>query len=68
MPKTYEVSIELANQLRVEYDQGATTTILAKRHKLSKATVARNIRRAGGTIRTRPDLKPVRGLLGWLYS
>jgi len=66
--KQYEVSATTAEQLRLDYEKGATTTILAKRYGISKATVARNIRRVGGEMRTRTDLKPQRGLLAWLYS
>lgn len=68
MVKQYEVSAATAEQIRLEYDKGDTTTILAKRYGISKATVTRNIRRVGGTIRKRTDVKPQRGLLAWLYS
>jgi Mor family transcriptional regulator len=66
--KSYEVSESLAQQLRVEYENGDNSTVLAKRYGISKATVARNIRRVGGEMRTRTDLNPHRGLLGWLNS
>jgi hypothetical protein len=66
--KPFSVSKDLANQLRIEYERGDNTAILSKRYGITKATVARNIRRVGGEIRNPSDPKPRRGLLGWLDS
>jgi len=68
MGNQYQISETMAEQLRVEYENGDNTTVLAKRYGISKATVTRNIRRVGGTLRKRSDAKPQRGLLGWLES
>jgi len=66
--KQYEVSMELAQTLKHEYNAGGTLTTLSTKHKLAKATVARNIRRAGGTIRPVGQRKVQTGLLGWLNT
>jgi len=70
MSKHFEISEPMARQWRREYENGDNTTVLAKRYKTTKATVARNIRRVGGELR--PDYRrrtmPVKGLLGWINS
>jgi hypothetical protein len=68
MARPHVVSLPLARLWRDKYEQGATTVSLAAEYNTTKATVARNIRRAGGRIRTWNEPKPVprRGLLAWL--
>lgn len=67
--KKFVVSEDLANQIRKEYERGDSTPTLARRYGLTKATVARNIRRVGGELRVRTVMPPPpqqQGLLAWL--
>lgn len=51
-------SIDIAEQIRSEYDGGDTAEKLADRYRTTQETIRATIRRAGGTIRSPGGSKP----------
>jgi Mor family transcriptional regulator len=74
--KTHKFDDETAKQMRQEYEDGATLYDLVDKYGTFPTTIANNIKRVGGKMRShnsnkgRPlgRRKPKTGILSWVYS